>query len=627
MSTAHECALGRDVLGDPLAHGQCLGHPVCLSHRLRLLRKLELLDQPSQDVRVELFLQQLVRLVGSIQLGLCGVRPELVDHVDRVELHQQLSVFHRHLVGEPALQGALPTLSLQLLAHLIQQGRIGNHSSGGDVDDLFTGRNQQRGPEAHDLRQFSDRIGGLLASRVKGEAAGTAGSVVDHRSAHEPLDRLLARSTLQERSMDRLLVPRMRGQDRGHGVHVQQVLDRRLHQEPLSDRVVGGVLVHRGGDDALQIRTVRRVPPPVHQPTQVQAIPDHLGACVVHQHEALVQRRGIHRDVGDVHGGRPVHLALIRRAERLTGVEHAVCAVDCNERGGLTLVRPVTGVAGDRTRNRRDHRRRAQRRPEALHEGQPRLDRTELQLVSRIRAIQQRVDLVDGHVIQAIHLLSAGQVLREAIHRFLLELPDRLAQRRGREGGAHRTVDRGWVNLREVTIPRRVRCFVATEVLIDERDELVHRSGVPELLHEPHHVQLRGLHCQPVHQQVHPITHVVGVTPLDDVAFLVRDRRAELVPPSHQRLPEQHHLRLFRAHGEDVVDPVRHVHRSATCRGDRREDHILQDREVLLVCTRERGHQVAPRLTARHVERAVLRRCRLQSGDRLPEVSTGPVGG
>ena len=209
MSTAHECALGRDVLGDPLAHGQCLGHPVCLSHRLRLLRKLELLDQPSQDVRVERFLQQLVRLVGSIQLGLCGVRPELLNRVGRVELHQQLGVFHRHLVGEPALQGALPTLSLQLLAHLVKQGRIGNHFSGGDVDDLFTGWNQERGPEAHDLRQFSDRIGGLLASRVKGETAGTAGSVVDHCSAHEPLNRLLARSTFQERSMDRLLVPRM----------------------------------------------------------------------------------------------------------------------------------------------------------------------------------------------------------------------------------------------------------------------------------------------------------------------------------------------------------------------------------------------------------------------------------
>ena len=399
MSTAHERALGRDVLGDPLAHGQGLGHPVCLSHRLRLIRKLELLDQPSQDVRVERFFQQLVRLVGSIQLGLCGVRAELVDHVDRVELHQQLSVFHRHLVGELALQGALPTLSLQFLAHLIQQGCIGNHFSGRDVDDLFTGRNQQRGPEAHDLRQFSDRIGGLLACRVKGETAGTAGGVVDHCSAHEPLDRLLTGGALQERSMDCLLVPRMRGQDRGHGVRVQQILDRRLHQEPLSDRVVGSVLVHRGGDDALQIRTVRRVPPPIHQPTQVQAVPDHLGAGVVHQHEALVQRRGIHRDVGDVHGGRPIHLALIRRAERLAGVEHAVCAVDCNECGRLALVRPVTGVTGDRTRNRRDHRRRAQRRPEALHEGQPRLDRAELKLVSRICAIQQRVDLIDGHVI------------------------------------------------------------------------------------------------------------------------------------------------------------------------------------------------------------------------------------
>ena len=627
MSTAHERALGRDVLGDPLAHGQGLGHPVCLSHRLRLLRKLELLDQPSQDVRVERFLQQLVRPVGSIQLGLCGVRAELVDHVDRVELHQQLGVFHRHLVGELAFQGALPTLSLQLLAHLVQQGRIGNHFSSGDVDNLFTCWNQERSSQTHDLRQLTDRIGGLLASRVKGETAGTAGSVVDHRSTHEPLDRLLAGGTFQERSMDRLLVPRMRGQDRGHGVHVQQILDRRLHQEPLSDRVVGGVLVHRGGDDALQIRTVRRVPPSLHQPTQVQAIPDHLGAGVVHQHEALVQRRGVHRDVGDVHGGRPVHLALIRRAERLSGVEHAMCAVDCNERGGLALVRPVTGVTGDRTRNRRDHRRRAQRRPEALHERQPRLDRAELQLVSRIRAVQQRVDLIDGHIIQAIHLLSAGQVLREAIHRFLLELPNRLTQRSGRKGGAHRTVDRGRVNLSEVTIPRRVRRFVATEVLIDERDELIHRGRVPKLLHEPHHVQLRGLHRQPVHQQVHPVAHVVGVAPLDDVAVLVRDRRAELVPPSHQRLPEQHHLRLFRAHGEDVVDPVRHVHRGATRGGDRREDHILQDREVLLVCTRERGHQVAPRFTARHVERAVLRCGRLESGDRLPEVSTGPVGG
>ena len=209
MSTAHERALGRDVLGDPLAHGQGLGHPVSLSHRLRLLRKLELLNQPSQDVRVERFLQQLVRLVGSIQLGLCGVRAKLVDHVDRMELNQQLGVLYRHLVGELAFQGALPTLSLQFLAHLIQQGCIGNHFSGRDVDDLFTGRNQQRGPEAHDLRQFSDRIGGLLSSRVKGETAGTAGGVVDHCSTNEPLNRLLARSALQERSMDRLLVPRM----------------------------------------------------------------------------------------------------------------------------------------------------------------------------------------------------------------------------------------------------------------------------------------------------------------------------------------------------------------------------------------------------------------------------------
>ena len=126
-----------------------------------------------------------------------------------MELNQQLGVLYRHLVGELAFQGALPTLSLQFLAHLIQQGCIGNHFSGRDVDDLFTGRNQERSPQAHNLRQLTDRIGGLLSSRVKGETAGTAGGVVDHCSTNEPLNRLLARSALQERSMDRLLVPRM----------------------------------------------------------------------------------------------------------------------------------------------------------------------------------------------------------------------------------------------------------------------------------------------------------------------------------------------------------------------------------------------------------------------------------